>query len=150
MVQSFTKLYSHLIFSTKNRTPFLDDSIRPRVHAYIATLIRDLDSPFVVVGGVADHIHILLDLGRKHAPAHIVETVKRESSKFMKRLGPKYSDFYWQRGYSLFSVSPIHRDEVEAYVRNQEEHHRKKTFKEELVAFLVRYGMDFDERYIGD
>ena len=71
MPQSLTKLYAHLIFSTKNREPFLDDSIRPRVHSYLATLIRGLDSPWVVVGGVADHIHILFDMGKLHSPVRI-------------------------------------------------------------------------------
>ena len=68
MPQSLTKLYAHLIFSTKNRRPFLDDEIRKRVHAYLATVVRDLGSPFVVVGGVADHVHILFDMGKMRAP----------------------------------------------------------------------------------
>ncbi len=85
MPQSLTKLYAHLIFSTKNRQPFLDDEIRERVHAYLATVFRDLGSPYVVVGGVADHVHILFDMGKVRAPAKFVEQAKRESSKFIKR-----------------------------------------------------------------
>ena len=150
MPQSFTKLYAHLIFSTKNRRAFLDDDIRPRVHGYLATVIRDLDSPFVVVGGVADHVHILFDLGKMHAPVEFVEHVKRESSRFIKALGAKYREFYWQRGYGMFSVSPTHRAEVEAYVRGQDEHHRTKTFQEEFRAFLERYDIEWDERYVWD
>jgi REP element-mobilizing transposase RayT len=150
MPQSFTKLYAHLIFSTKNRKPFLDDPIRPRVHAYLATALRDLDSPFVVAGGVADHVHVLFDMGKMHAPVKIVEQVKRESSKFVKTLGSRYKNFYWQRGYALFSVGPTQRSDVEAYVRNQEEHHRKITFQDELRMFLKRYEMDYDERYVWD
>ncbi len=126
MPQSLTKLYAHLVFSTKNRKPFLDDEIRPRLHGYLANVIRDLDSPFVVVGGVADHVHILFDMGKMHAPVKFVEQVKRESSKFVKTLGAKYKKFYWQRGYGMFSVSPTHRADAEAYIRNQAEHHRKK------------------------
>jgi len=150
MPQSFTKLYAHLIFSTKNRGLFLDDDIRPRGYGYLATVIRDLDSPFVVVGGVADHVHILFDLGKMHAPVEFVEHVKRESSKFVKTLGAKYKEFYWQRGYGMFSVSPTHRAEVEAYVRGQEKHHRKRTFQEEFRAFLERYDIEWDERYVWD
>jgi len=89
MPQSHTKLYAHLIFSTKNRQPFLDEEIRPRVHAYLATIIRNLDSKWAVVGGVADHVHILFDMGKMHAPVKFVEQVKRESSKFVKTLGAK-------------------------------------------------------------
>ena len=150
MPQSLTKLYAHLIFSTKNREPFLDEEIRPRVHAYLATVIRSLDSRWVVVGGIADHVHILFDIGKKHAPVEFVEKVKRKSSKFVKTLGPKYKRFYWQRGYGMFSVGPAHRDEAEAYVRNQEEHHRSKTFQQEYRAFLKRYGIVYDERYVWD
>ena len=150
MPQSFAKLYAHLIFSTKNRRPFLDDAIRARVHGYLATVVRDLDSPFVVVGGVADHVHILFDMGKMHAPVEFVEQVKRESSKFVKTLGAKYKEFYWQRGYGMFSVSPTHCTEVEGYVRHQEEHHRKKSFQDEFREFLRRYGIDYDERYVWD
>lgn len=81
MPQSMTRLYAHLVFSTKNRQPSLEDIQRPRIHAYLATVIRDLDSPWVVVGGVSDHVHILFDLGKTVAPVKFVEQVKRESSK---------------------------------------------------------------------
>lgn len=150
MLQSLTKLYAHLIFSTKNRQPFLDDEIGPRVHGYLATVVRSLDSPHVVVGGVADHVHILFDMGKLHAPVEFVERVKRESSKFVKTLGDCYQTFYWQRGYGMFSVSPTHLPSAELYVRNQAEHHRTKTFQEEFREFLVRYHVDYDEQYVWD
>jgi putative transposase len=150
MPQSLTKLYAHLIFSTKNRQPFLDETIRPRVHAYLATIIRNLDSPWVVVGGVADHVHILFDMGKLRPPVEFVEEAKRESSKFVKTLGLSYGDFYWQRGYGMFSVGPAHRDEAEAYVRGQEEHHRAKSFQDEFRAFLEHYGVPYDEQHVWD
>jgi len=148
--QSLTKLYAHLIFGTKNRQPFLDDEIRERVLAYLATVIRDLGSPYVVVGGVADHVHILFDIGKMRAPAKFVEQAKRESSKFIKTLGTAYKDFYWQRGYGMFSVGPTRREDVEKYVRNQEEHHQKMTFQEEFLMFLKRYEVEYDEQYVWD
>ena len=150
MPQSFCQLYAHLIFSTKNRQPTVVDDIRPRVHAYLATVAREVGSSYVVVGGVADHVHILLDLGKSHPPSKIVEKLKRESSKFVKTLGPKYQDFYWQRGYGMFSVSPTHREACERYVRNQEEHHRSKSYREELIEFFQRYQIGYDDRYIWD
>lgn len=94
MPQSLTKLYAHLIFSTKNRQPLLDDEIRPRVHAFLATIIREMDSPWVVVGGVDDHVHILFDMGKKHTPIEFVEQTKRELSKFVKTLGARFGEFY--------------------------------------------------------
>lgn len=153
MPQSLTRLYAHLVFSTKNRLPLIDNAIEPRGHGYLATIIRSLESPWVVVGGVggvADHVHIVFDIGKKHPPVKIVEQVKRESSKFVKTLGAKYKQFYWQRGYGMFSVSPKDRDEAETYVRNQQEHHRKKSFQDEYRAIATRYGMDLDERYAWD
>ena len=150
MPQSLTQLYTHLVFSTKHRQPFLDEDIQTRVHAYLATIIRNLDSRYVVVGGVADHVHILFDMGKMHASVEFVENVKRESSKFIKTLGAKYQNFYWQRGYGMFSVSPTHKNDVETYIRNQEEHHRQKTFQEELREFLDRYGIEFNEEYVWD
>ncbi len=150
MPQSLTKIYAHLVFSTKNRQPILNEAIRPRVHAYLATLIRNLDSPWCMVGGVSDHVHILFDIGKKIAPVEVVEQVKRESSKFIKTLGTDYEKFYWQRGYGMFSVSPKDRDEAEAYVRNQEGHHQSRTFQDEYRAMLVQYGIDFDEQHVWD
>ena len=99
MPQSLTQIYTHLIFFTKDREPFLDAEIRPRVHAYLSQLFRDLGAPFVVVGGVADHVHVLFDIGKKTAPVDLVAETKRESSKFVKKLGARYSHFYWQRGF---------------------------------------------------
>ena len=145
MPQSLTKLYAHLIFSTKNCQPFLDDHIRPRVYAYLATVVRNLDSPWVVVVGVADHVHILFDMGKLHAPVEFVERAKRESSKFIKTLGTQYKDFYWQRGYGMFSVGPAQRDEAEDYVRDQQEHHRSKSYQDEFRAFLQRYDVEYGE-----
>ena len=150
MPQSLTQLYAHLIFSTKNHAPFLHPSIRPRVHAYLATLLRDYESPYVVVGGVDDHVHILFDQGKMRSPVEFVEHVKKESSKWIKTLGDEFKQFYWQRGYGMFSVSSTHREKVEAYVQNQEEHHRTKSFQEEYREFLDRYGIEYDERYIWD
>ena len=150
MPQSLAKLYAHLIFSTKNRQPFLDDDIRDRVHAYLATVFRDLGSPYVVVGGVADHVHVLFDMGKMRAPAKYVEQGKRESSRFIKTLGTAHRDFFWQRGYGMSSVGPTRREEIEEYVRRQAEHHKKMTFQEEFLMFLKRYEVEYDERYVWD
>jgi REP element-mobilizing transposase RayT len=94
--------------------------------------VRNLDSPYVVVGGVEDHVHLLFDMGKMHAPVEFVEQLKRESSRFIKTLGQEYADFYWQRGYGMFSVSPNQVDRVEQYVRQQQEHHREQSFQDEI------------------
>lgn len=106
MLQSLSKVILHIIFSTKNREPWLDRDVRPRMHAYVATICRDLNAEALLVGGVADHLHIVTTLPRTLSQAAMVETVKKTSSKWIKALDPKYRSFYWQRGYGAFSVSP--------------------------------------------
>jgi putative transposase len=93
MPQSFTKLYAHLVFSTKDRIAILDDQIRPRVHAYIASMVRGLESPYVVVGGVADHVHILFDMGKLHAPVEFVEQVSASRQSSLRHLARRIESF---------------------------------------------------------
>ena len=150
MSQSFFQLYAHVVFSTKNRERWLDDSIRERVHGYLATVARDCGCPFVHVGGTEDHVHMLVGFGKKMLPVSLVGKLKQESSKFIKTLGPTYCGFYWQRGFGAFSVGAMHRDVVVAYIDSQMEHHRKQSFQEELRAFLDKYGIGYDERYMWD
>ncbi|MGH8100576.1 MAG: IS200/IS605 family transposase, partial [Chthoniobacterales bacterium] len=131
MAQSLSKVIVHIIFSTKDREPWLDTEVRPRMHAYLATICRDLGGEAFRVGGVADHVHIVLTLPRTHSQAGMVEAFKKTSSKWIKDVSPKYLGFYWQRGYAAFSVSPSQLDTVIEYVGNQEEHHRTRSFQEE-------------------
>jgi REP element-mobilizing transposase RayT len=109
-----------------------------------------MGSSYVVAGGVADHVHLLFELPKDRAPVEAVAVVKRESSKFVKTLGPELADFRWQGGYGMFAVSPTHRAKVEEYVRNQEKHHRVLTFQEEYRKMLDRLGVGYDERYVWD
>jgi REP element-mobilizing transposase RayT len=150
MPQSLTQLYVHLVFSTKDRASLLDENIQPRVHAYLASILREMGSNYVAVGGVTDHVHLLFDLGKTTAPVKFVEEVKRQSSKYVKTLGSKYTGFYWQRGYGMFSVSPTHLQTAERYGRNQAEHHQTRSFKEEFRNMLKRYNIPYDERYVWD
>jgi len=150
MPQSISRVYVHLIFSTKHRQRWLDDSVRPKVHAYLAVVARDMGCPYVVVGGVEDHVHMLMDIGKQALPINIVAKVKKASSKYIKTFGNEYSNFYWQAGYGMFSVGPTHLKDVRQYVENQVEHHKRVTFNDEFRTFLNRYEIDFDERYVWD
>ena len=150
MPQSLSKVIIHIIFSTKYREPWQDRDVRPRMHAYVATICRDLDAEALRVGGVADHIHVVTTLPRTLSQAAMVETLKKTSSKWIKQLDSKYRQFYWQRGYSAFSVSPSQLNAVLEYVESQEEHHRTRSFQEEYRDFLRKYGVEFDERYVWD
>ena len=150
MPQSLSKVILHIIFSTKNREPWLDVEVRPRIHAYLATLCRDLRADLVHVGGIADHVHIITTLPRTVSQAQLVEQIKKASSKWIKALKPQYRGFFWQRGYGAFSVSPSQLDAVLQYIEAQQEHHRTRTFEEEYRELLRKHGVDFDERYVWD
>ncbi len=150
MAQSLSKIYIHLIFSTKNRTPILNEAIRPELHKYLAGILRDLDSPALEINTEPDHLHALFVLARTKAVSDVVAEFKRGSSVWLKEQDPRYSNFHWQNGYGAFSVSQSAVDDVRAYIRNQAEHHRKTTFQDEFRAFLNRYEIEFDERYVWD
>jgi putative transposase len=151
MAQSLARLWTHLIFSTKERYPFLADStVRADTHAFLATVLRNHDCSTLVVGGCEDHIHALFTLSRNYSIANIVKEVKRTSSAWIKTLERRYSKFRWQAGYGAFSVSQSHVAQVQRYIENQEEHHRRKTFQDEFRAFLKKYEIEFDERYVWD
>jgi putative transposase len=151
MSQSLSKMWTHLIFSTKERYPFLSDKgIRAELHAYMAATLRKQDRPTLLVGGAADHIHALFVLSKNHSIAEIVYEVKRSSSKWIKTQGAGYKKFYWQSGYGAFSVSQSHVEQVRKYIAGQERHHRKVTFEDEFRKFLRRYEVDYDERYMWD
>jgi REP element-mobilizing transposase RayT len=150
MPQSLSNVILHIIFSTKDREPWLDPNVRPRMHAYLATICRDLAGERVRVGGVADHVHIVTTLPRTLSQADLIEQIKKASSKWIKTLDARYLCFFWQRGYGAFSVSPSQLEAVLEYVDKQQEHHRTRTFQEEYRELLHKHGVEFDERYIWD
>ena len=119
MPQSLSKVILHVVFSTKNREPWIDPAVRPRIHAYLATICRDLGGESVYVGGVADHVHIVTTLPRTLPQAKLIEELKKPSSKWMKALEQRHRGFSWQRGYGAFSVSPSQLGMVLEYVQRQ-------------------------------
>jgi putative transposase len=150
MPQSLSNVLLHVIFSTRNREPWLHRDVRSRIHAYLASICRDLGAEFVHIGGVADHVHIVSSLPRIVTPAQMIEQIKKTSSKWIKGLDPHYRGFFWQRGYGVFSVSPSQLEVVLKYVDEQREHHRTRTFQDEYRELLRKHGVDFDERYVWD
>lgn len=151
MSQSLARLWIHLIFSTKDRYPFLTDkSIRTDMHAYLATMLRSQDCEAIVVGGVEDHVHALFALSKNHSLADVIKEIKRTSSGWIKDLSSKLTNFHWQRGYGAFSVGQSQLEEVSRYIERQEEHHRRVTFQDEYRMFLKKYCVDYDERYVWD
>jgi REP element-mobilizing transposase RayT len=151
MAQSLSRLWTHLIFSTKDRRPLLADKlVRAEMHAYLSQMLRAHDCETQIVGGVEDHVHALFALSRKHPIASVVKEVKRTSSTWIKQMSRKFSRFYWQAGYAAFSVSHSNLDAVIRYIENQEEHHKRLTFQDEYLAFLKMHEVEYDERYVWD
>jgi putative transposase len=150
MPQSLSCVYLHIVFSTKDRRPTIQPEARPRLHGYLATVARNLGCECYRVGGVADHVHLAIRLSRTITIAKLVEELKTSSSQAMKAELAEVRDFAWQHGYGAFSISPRDLDALIAYIENQEEHHRTRTFQEEYRILLNRYGIEFDERYVWD
>ena len=150
MPQSLAYLQIHLVFSTKNREPFITDKIRDALHAYIATVLADRSCLPALVNSARDHVHILFQLPRTAAVCDIVEDVKKHSSRWIKTQGAEFAAFAWQGGYGAFSVSLRLAEATETYIKDQPEHHRTKTFQEEYRGFLQKHGIAYDERYVWD
>ena len=150
MPQSLAKILVHLIFSTKNRERILDNTVRSELHKYLATILKEFDSPAILINSVEDHVHILFSHSKNHALIKIVEELKKNSSKWIKTKASQYTGFHWQNGYGAFSVSQSNAKAVEDYIASQAEHHRRKTFQEEYRDFLKKYEVAYDERYVWD
>lgn len=150
MPQSLHLVSVHIVFSTKDRRPWISKEIRSRLWAYQSRILQKLECHSITIGGVEDHVHVLCNLTKKHAPMDVLQTLKKDSSKFVKTLDPSLAQFYWQDGYGLFGVSPSHVESVRQYILGQESHHQKETFQEELLRILKKYGAKYDERYLWD
>ena len=135
MPQSLAQLYTHLIFSTKNRVPMISNEIQEDLRAYLGGILRELNSPAITAGVVKDHVHLLYRHSKNISLAKLVEEVKKSSSKWIKTKGNTYNKFFWQNGYGAFSVSASKLDAVTHYIQNQEDHHRVVTFQDEFRRF---------------
>jgi putative transposase len=148
MGQSLVKNYMHIIFSTKHRQALIHPPHEKELHAYLGGICKALECPVLAVGGHTDHVHIVCMLSKKIALMNLLKELKASSSKWIKTAYPELNSFFWQDGYGAFSINPTEVETVKKYINNQHEHHRKKTFQEEYRAFLVKYQVDFDERYV--
>ena len=148
MAQSLARLITHIIFSTKHRQPLIPDELREPLAGYFVGILRQMDSPSILVGAAADHVHILCCLSRNRTLAKVVEEIKKGTSKWLKTQSPDLKDFHWQNGYGAFSVSESRLKDVKQYIAGQDTHHRTVTFVEEFRAFLKRHRVEFDEEYV--
>lgn len=148
MSQSLSAVYIHIVFSTKDRIPFIDENIRPRLWEYLDAICKNFDSPALIVGGTRDHVHICCNLARDVMMQTLIRHLKTESSKWIKNISPDYKDFFWQTGYGVFSVNPSECEKVVEYIKNQAIHHEKRNFCNEFRLFLEKYDIPYDEKYL--
>jgi len=147
MPSTHISLHYHIVFSTKDRQPLIDSKWRDRLHAYLGGVARNLDGVAETVGGVADHVHLLLGLRPTHYLADLVRDLKSNSSRWVHE-EVHVKGFEWQEGYGAFTVSPSQRATVRDYIAHQEEHHRRRTFQEEYMELLDRCGVEYDPKYL--
>jgi REP element-mobilizing transposase RayT len=151
MSQSLAQVWLHLIFSTKERRPFLKHlDFREAMFRMLAHQVKEAKCVSASVGGYIDHVHLLVGMSRTITIAKLVECVKTETSKWAKKAAGGYPAFSWQTGYGVFSVSHSGRGSVDLYIRNQEEHHKTLSFQEEFRRFCQKHDVPIDERYVWD
>jgi len=149
MPQSLSSVHIHLVFSTKGRKQFLQNAeLRKEMHAYLGGISKKLDCFPIIVGGTEDHVHLLCRLARTISQADWVKEIKRVSSTWIKQREPALTGFAWQGGYGVFSVSASAMDKTREYILGQQDHHSKQTFQDEYRAFLIKHGMEWDERFV--
>ncbi|WP_436414734.1 transposase [Petrimonas sp.] len=148
MSQSLSKMFIHIIFHIKSTSVEIRKEDASELYAYIGAVLKDLNCIPILTNGVGDHIHILCVMSKTITLAKLVEDVKRHSSRWIKTKSAYYTKFAWQGGYAGFSVSPSLCEKTRKYIENQEEHHKKMTFKEEYLLFLKEYGIEYDENYL--
>jgi putative transposase len=146
MPHSLVRLHTHLVFGTKTRTPWINDSVRDALHGYMANVLTNLGCTPILINSVEDHVHVLFDLARMVSIGQCVEDLKKSSSKWLKTAGPELSIFSWQSGYAAFSVSQSQMESVCQYIANQREHHQRKSFQDEYRLILKKHGVIFDEK----
>jgi putative transposase len=149
MSQSLSNVLLHIIFSTKNRYPLIDESIKPELYAYITSIANSCDTYVHKIGGVEDHIHLFSTLPRTVTISNLLEELKKNSSKWIKTKGQKYRQFSWQKGFGVFSVSFSQFDNVASYIEKQKEHHQTQSFQEEYRKFLIGNKVPYEKICMG-
>jgi putative transposase len=148
-MHSFASCLVHCVWSTKNRRPCLTPDLRERLWPYLGGIAKQNQMKAIAIGGVADHVHVLLSLPATLSVAKAMQLLKGNSSKWIRETFPKMRSFAWQEGYGAFSISISGVEATVAYIRNQAEHHRKRSFREEFVAVLMKHGFAYEETIAG-
>jgi putative transposase len=148
MAQSLSKLFVHIIFHIGDKSCIIRKQEKQELFAYMGSIIKDNESIPIIINGVENHVHILCIMSKNIALAKLTEEIKRHSSRWIKTKDSHYKVFKWQGGYGGFSVSPSLHDKTKLYIKNQEEHHKKITFRGEYLLFLNEYGIEYNDQYL--
>jgi REP element-mobilizing transposase RayT len=147
MPSTHSSLHCHLVFSTKDRLPLITRDWRERLHAYLGGIVKGLDGVPLAIGGIDDHVHLLVGITTGHRIDYFTRDLKADSSQWVhSQIAKKL--FAWQKGYGVFSVSPSNVDGVKKYILEQEKHHQRKSFQQEYIELLKASGVEYDERYL--
>ena len=147
MPQSLSKIYVHVVFGTKHRVPWLIERVRPELYAFMAGSLKLVDSQPVRIGGMPDHTHLVFRLSKTYALSKVIERVKTDSSLWIKNRGQNFEDFAWQNGYGAFSIGQSGLDSTVRYVVNQQTHHQRFSFKEEMRQIFLAHQLEYNEKY---
>ncbi|PHR97630.1 MAG: transposase [Blastopirellula sp.] len=150
MPNTYTNLLYHIVFSTKHRASLITDSLQDELYKYIGGIIREHGGTLLEIGGMPDHVHLVVRFKADKPISHLMQLIKGNSSKWVTEQKKQTVRFSWQEGYAAFSVSESQLPAVLKYVSNQEEHHRKTSFRDEFLALLRKHAIKYDERYILD
>ena len=150
MADTFSQIYIHLVFSVKGRQNIIHKTWREELFKYVSGIIKGRDQKVFAIGGMPDHIHILISLRPNYLVSELVNSVKTNSSKWINSKGFIKGKFNWQEGYGAFSYGQSQLDHVIQYINNQELHHQRKSFKEEYIELLEKFNIKFDEKYLFD
>ena len=150
MADTFSQIYVHLVFSVKGRQNVIHKTWREELFKYVSGIINGRDQKLFAIGGMPDHIHILISLRPNYMVSELVNSVKTNSSKWINSRGFVKGKFSWQEGYGAFSYGQSQLDHVIQYINNQEQHHQRKSFKEEYIELLQRFNVKFEEKYLFD
>ena len=149
MGDTYSNILFHIIFSTKRRRPLVTLEIKPRLYDYLGGIVKSHGGVLYEIGGMEDHMHLLLRWNTE-AVKDLTREMKSDSTKWVKKTFVGQTDFYWQSGGGIFSVSQSQAGRVARYIQNQENHHRKQSFEDEYIGFLKKNGIEYDERYLFD
>jgi REP element-mobilizing transposase RayT len=146
VAQTYTRLLYHIVFSTKNREPWIDRTWRAELHAYIGGIVRNRKGDLLAAGGMPDHIHLLVRLAATRSISDVLRDIKANSSGWLHQRG--VLPFDWQDGYGAFTLSPSAIPDVTVYINNQAEHHARETFRDEFLGLLAQHQVEYDEKYL--